>query len=530
MQLSGRQFFFFFFCFLAPFVAMSQGKISGDIEIYQNFYLLDTVVLGPEANVPPQYKRQLSSTEGWLTVNYTDKDFSAGVRFDLFNNSGLRNPRTAFSGQGLGFWFVRKKIEKLDVTLGYFYDQIGSGIIFRAYEGRGQNLDYAMQGIRLKYDFSDQWRIKAFTGKQKFQFGTYSDIIKGINLEGSVKLGKHLNIQPGFGVVNRTLDDNSLNTVVNNINNLPVSDRFVPMANTWAYTAYAAFNYKRFTMNVEYAGKTREAGYDATSRLVNRDGQVLYGSLTYSQPGFGASVQYKSTDFFDFRVNPSETLNNGLVNFIPPSVKMNTWRLTSRYAPATQLVGERGLMADVVMTVAKKHTIQINYSDVVRPNGERLYQEFNIEGKFKISQSFIATAGLQRQIYNQTVYEGKANSIVHTWTPFTEFVYKINRKKSLRMEFSHMSTHEDLGSWLWGLVEYNVAPRFSLSVMDMWNYGNKEEDRRVHYWTVFGAVNFGRSRLTAGYVRQVQGVICTGGVCRVEPAFNGFRFTLVSTF
>jgi hypothetical protein len=93
-----------------------------------------------------------------------------------------------------------------------------------------------------------------------------------------------------------------------------------------------------------------------------------------------------------------------------------------------------------------------------------------------------------------------------------------------------MNTKQDLGSWWWGLLEYNIAPRYSFSIMDMWNYGNKDPEKRIHYYTVFGAVNLPKFRLTGGYVRQVQGVICTGGVCRVEPAFNGMRFGMSATF
>lgn len=139
--------------------------------------------------------------------------------------------------------------------------------------------------------------------------------------------------------------------------------------------------------------------------------------------------------------------------------------------------------------------------------------------------------GIQRLTYNQEIYEFKPGApLVQTLTPFAEVTYKINRKKSLRMEVSHMETQQDLGSWWWGLIEYNVAPKYSISIMDMWNYGNKDPDKRIHYYTIFGAMNLTKLRLTGGYVRQVEGVICTGGVCRVEPAFNGMRFTMTSTF
>ena len=44
------------------------------------------------------------------------------------------------------------------------------------------------------------------------------------------------------------------------------------------------------------------------------------------------------------------------------------------------------------------------------------------------------------------------------------------------------------------------------------------------------AVTQKNTRFTAGYIRQVEGVNCTGGVCRVEPAFSGVRLTLTTNF
>jgi hypothetical protein len=52
----------------------------------------------------------------------------------------------------------------------------------------------------------------------------------------------------------------------------------------------------------------------------------------------------------------------------------------------------------------------------------------------------------------------------------------------------------------------------------------------VHYWNVFGAFTFKSTRFTGGYIKQVEGVNCTGGVCRVEPAFSGVRLTLMTNF
>ena len=88
-------------------------------------------------------------------MNYSNYGFNIATRFDLFNNSNLLNPSGSFSGQGLGFWQVSKDIEKLNITAGYFYEQFGSGLVFRAYEDRLIGIDYAVQGVKAKYAITD---------------------------------------------------------------------------------------------------------------------------------------------------------------------------------------------------------------------------------------------------------------------------------------------------------------------------------------------------------------------------------------
>ena len=73
--------------------------------------------------------------------------------------------------------------------LGYLYDQIGSGIIFRAYEERALAIDNALYGARINYHLNDNWKIKGFTGRQKQQFNSYRSIIKGGAIEGFASIG-----------------------------------------------------------------------------------------------------------------------------------------------------------------------------------------------------------------------------------------------------------------------------------------------------------------------------------------------------
>jgi len=66
----------------------------------------------------------------------------------------------------------------------------------------------------------------------------------------------------------------------------------------------------------------------------------------------------------------------------------------------------------------------------------------------------------------------------------------------------------------------------------MYNYdpnpGRVTDD--LHYYSILTAFTKDQFRFSAGFVRQVAGVVCTGGICRFEPAFNGVRLTLNTTF
>ena len=179
---------FFAVCHLAN--AQNGGRIAGNLEANGNFFLRDSLI--GAANIP-QYERQLFGAEACLYLSYSNWGFDFGLRFDLFNNSNLRNPTGSYTAQGIGRWFIRKKIHKLDISAGYLYDQIGGGIIFRAYEERSLFIDNSLFGVRLAYDLAPDWQIKVFTGQQKQQLesnrsiiDTYDPIIKGLSLEGFI--------------------------------------------------------------------------------------------------------------------------------------------------------------------------------------------------------------------------------------------------------------------------------------------------------------------------------------------------------
>ena len=541
----------FLFCFILPKAyGQDKGVFSGNFQSNFSVFLKDSLIGATEA-ASPQYGKQISSSESWLFLNYDIKGYHFAARYDLFNNSNLLNPSGAFTGQGLGFWQIKKSIGDLEITAGSFYDQFGSGAAFRAFENRLIGIDYAMEGVRLKYNVSDNFVVKAFTGKQKGsqneRFETAPQIVKGINAEKGFKFKDGTILNLGLSGVNRTLDENTMSQLVTEINGLPILDRFFPKYNVYVMNGYFNAAYKNFGFNGEYNYKTSEAIRDNFGNLLDSDGNLIQLGVNYSKrklgknkkQGVGFNAQYRRIENFPLTVSPYENLLNGILTYQPSMTRQASYRMLARYQAPAQFTGEQAYQAELIYSLSKKANVTFNYSDVTDLNGERLFSEKFFQLEQKINRKWKGKAGIQLVEYNQAVYEGKDPKKVEnveTVTPFMELTYKVNRKNSIRLESQFLMTDQDLGSFYHGILEWNSSPHFSIAISDMVNTNPVRivnptlADQVLHYPSVFAKYNVKTTSFTAAYVKQVEGVVCTGGICRLEPAFSGLRFTLATQF
>lgn len=536
---------------ILPAFAQDNLSISGSLEANGNFYIRDPRI--GAANIP-QYDRQLAGADMWLSLRAQVSGFDIGVRYDLFANSALLNPSDSYTNQGLGRWYASKKVGKLGITGGYIYDQIGSGVIFRAYEERPLLIDNALVGLRLAYELSSDWIVKGFAGRQKNLFGLYPSFLKGASIEGFKSFGENGNITiaPGAGILHKTISDDQMDALAGTLSQYTPSD-FIPEApfNAAAFTVYNTLSAGRFTWYAEAAYKTEDVIYDnfATRRLwtgiesqgkfVLTDGYVLYTTLSYAGGGLGISGQYKRTRNFNFRTDPFVSLNRGFVNFLPPGSRVNTYRLTARYSPATQDLDEQVLQADVRYAVNKNLSLLVNVTRITRPEAEEhhdIYSEIFTQFTLKKPRLWTLIGGLQLQQYDQELYEGKPGvPKVETITPYVDFLYRFNPKKSIRTELQYMQTEQDYGSWLYALAEFSLAPHWIFEISDMWNVAPKEKADGskgigLHYPTAGVVYSAGPTRYAFRFVKQVEGIVCSGGICRLEPAFSGFKLNVTSNF
>jgi Family of unknown function (DUF6029) len=529
-------------------IAYSQNvsRISGSLQSNGNFFITDAKI---GATGTPQYDYQKFGAENWLNLNYSNWGFDMGMRFDMFNNSNLLNPNGSYTDEGIGRWFVRKSIDKLDLAAGYLYDQIGSGIIFRAYEERTLLIDNALYGVKVGYNFNENWRVKAFTGRIKQQFERHGAVVRGAVLEGFIKPDslKSFSIAPGFGAVGRTYSDADVDKIVKTIALYKPQDSTGAQYNTYAFTLFNTLTFGPLTWYAEAAYKTPDVIFDPFARtaegnlgkLSNRKGHTLYTSLAYARKGLAITLEGKRTKDFSYRVNPDFQLGiQGAINYLPPMARQNTYRLTARFSPATQELGENALQLDMKYKVNKKLSLGLNVSEIQFPNGERLYREITPEFTWRQKRKWQLSGGLQVLDYNIKVYQGK-DAFVDALTPFSEFLYKFSPRKSIRVETQYLNTKDEFGSWVNALAELGWAPHWLIYVSDMYKIPHKNPEDfspdktkfdGLHYPSVGIVYSHKANRFSMAYVKQVEGINCAGGICRYEPTFHGVRLNVNSAF
>lgn len=529
--------------------AQNNARITGSLQANGNFFIYDADLI----TVPiPQYDNQIFGAESWLNLNYANWGFDMGLRFDMFNNSNLFNPLGSYNGQGVGRWYVRKSIDKFDLAGGYLYDQIGSGIIYRAYEERALMIDNALFGVSAGYRFNENWKVRVFAGKQKQQFEIYGTNLRGAALEGFIKpdSSKNFTLAPGIGVVGRTYDEQTVNQVVGDIRfDTAYSDGDL-QHNTYAASIFNTMTAGPFTWYVEGAYKTKDVFYvppppeGGADQWRNTGGHTVYTSLAYARQGLGITLEGKRTENFSLRQNPYAIGIQGPINYLPPMAKQNTYRLTTRFAPATQELGEQALQLDARYALTKKISLGLNVSEIQLLDGEELYREITPEITWKYKRKWQAIAGVQVMKYNTRVYLAKVfnDDYVEAVTPFGEFLYRFTPRRSLRIEAQYLSTKDEFGSWAYALAELGWAPHWLLYVSDMYNVrytgdpNHPDVSKEItkydnsHFPTIGVVYTQKANRFGLAFVKQVEGINCAGGICRYEPAFSGVRMQINSSF
>jgi hypothetical protein len=535
------------------------GQIHGNFQTNAQYYLRDSII-DPRGDAFPD-ERLLAA--GFLNLNYSKGNFMAGLRYENYQNNLIGLPE-GFKGEGIPYRFIRYKNEGFDVTVGNYYEQFGSGLIFRTYEERGLGLDNAMDGIRLIYEIAPGFKAKALVGRQRIYFETGNGVVRGGDLEFNLNefrgLASTTNLILGAGGVSRFEESQDP------IYNLP--------ENVAAASFRANFITGDFNIFAEYAYKSQDP--NSSNRFIFKPGHAIYANGSYSKGNLGIILGYKYYDNFLFRSERVGNFTELLINYQPPLAELHTYALPALYSYNVQANGETGFQAEVAYKFDRGTAVGGKYGTLVNLNFSNSYaldksfitrtnfdstqtisgtdgyqdwagigdiqysQDINVEVKTKLNKKLKGTFSYYNFIYNRSALldgviddlVGDPNTLemVYVNAMVAEILWKIKSKHSLRTEAQLMLTEQDRGSWALLLLEYSVAPQWFFAVQNAFNYGNPNEDLRVHYPLVSMGYTRGTTKFQFNYGRQQEGVFCVGGICRVVPASNGFSMMITTNF
>ena len=330
---------------------LSNGKITGNFQIEAQYYQEDSLIGAEQPN-----EQVLSN--GFLNLIYTNGGFSAGVRYESYQNALLGYP-TGYKGSGIPYRFASYKSEDLSVTVGNFYEQFGNGLVLRAYEERGLGYDNALDGIRVKYKIKNGIELTGLIGQQRFFFEKGNGIVRAfdatINLNETFEVlsDAKTKITVGGSVVSKYQEDDNPD--------------FILPENVPAFSARTIISRGKINVNAEYAFKANDPN---TDNLFNyRNGDAAFIQATFSQKGLGISLSAKRVDNFSFRSDRTAEQQDLFINYQPALTKQHTYNLLATLYPyATQPNGETALQGDVIYNFKKGSILGGKYGTGVQLN------------------------------------------------------------------------------------------------------------------------------------------------------------------
>ena len=134
----------------------TKGRLTGSFETNSIFYVEDTKsgAIAPQDNF---------GSNNYLKMDYYHGKFSAGIQGEAYMPV-LQGYPTDLTKVALTNYYAQWVDDSFSVTAGTFYEQFGSGLLFRAYEDRTLGMNNALTGARFTYNYKDIVALKAIWG------------------------------------------------------------------------------------------------------------------------------------------------------------------------------------------------------------------------------------------------------------------------------------------------------------------------------------------------------------------------------
>lgn len=440
---------------LFSFTGRAQGVLSGGIE-----------------SQTALYRGGSFGSNNYLKLDYLNGRFSAGMQVEYYPEP-LLGYDLNLKGFGVPGKYLAWTEENWSLTAGDFYDQFGTGVIFRSWEDRTLGWNNSVGGGRATFRTTgDRLSGKILYGAPRRFLGYAPRQVAGG--EVTVRIGP---VSVSAAVVDRIEERQS--------------DLSSMLALSWGGGP--------FTLSAEYVGK--------------KGGHAETAVLGFADRGISASMTFRRLEGM---------LDRTGMNYLPALCQQQVYMLATLNPYTTFANGEIGGMGDLFYRFKtwKFHVggsmIYALPSALVGHDTRRLcYRDINIDVEKKWSRKFKTVAFVSIQENSPSHGQRKATNAQNVFV--LDGLYKFNSRYSLRAQFQYLYSEELTKDWMAAMLEAGFAPHWSVHVSDMYNHG----DTREHYYEAGVTYAWNALQVALSYGHQRAGYVCSGGVCRWQPEYTG---------
>ncbi len=573
-------------------IKVGEGQVSVALESNNSYYAEDATLENIGLIEPLKRTYGDFGSNNFLKVDYNLNQFSAGAQLDgyfpvLYGYDLYEYMKDKDRNQGnatfLSF-YTQYEAQNWGVRVGDIYDQFGNGLIFRSYEDRALAFNNSLLGARAYYNFGTYATVKAVAGKPRLyndrtdnwvygadfsvslsdMFGWNSTIL---SLEGSY-VGRYDSDISDFNEDIWTEDWSEI---------IGVQNKLEGLQNMNMVSGRVNFEHSGFTFRGEYVTKLTD---DLHNPIVDvAKGNVIFLDFGYNYKRFSATASFRRMENMTTAIDPrTKPIGAGnTMNYIPLLTRQHTYSLANLnpyLGTSANTCGEIGGQIDLYYSLrnpkarGKYWNFHVNFSmfntidhPLIGSNaetpkmveGRNAWIDFNFDVERQWNKKFKTTFLYAFQRWDEELNHVDAlHSMYCTSHIFVgDVTYKFNKKHSVRVEAQYLSSEDFEGDWLAGTIEYNFAPKFSVYASDMWNCepmgdsskvggfgGNYFEDLEtgkgknylLHYYQVGASYTHNSLRVQLSYGRNRAGYVCSGGVCRFQPAFTGGNLSMTLSF
>lgn len=519
----------------------SAGYVAGSFETNTNAYLKDvkTNARVPEGNF---------GSNNFLKVDYHNRRFSAGVQMEAYTPVNVGFP-TILDKAALTNYYVGWTDEDFSVTAGTFYEQFGSGLLFRSWEDRALGLNNAVMGARVSYNFRDVVAVKALWGMPRFGMKLSDTQVRGADASFAVS-----NLA-GWSRVYLALEGSVLDRY-EKLSSSMEAEGLKP--NRLGYSARVNLDVDGFFFRGEYVQSGQkyfenplygDPDHEFADPYLTKKGNAQLIETGYTGRGLGVSLSLRRLEWMDLKiVTGGAAPEVNMMNYVPALCTQYTYMLANLhpYGPRTGEVssrfvnsGEMGGQFDIFYNFRRGTAlggkrgmkVHANFSTYyaianegsVQP-ANLLFRDLSVDLERQWTKKFKSVLMWSMQEYNPSYGANRSTYLQNIIV--ADLLYKYTSSFSTRLELQYLVTHEDKKDWMAALLEVSFAPSWSIYASDMYNHGST----KLHYYNGGVSYSKSRTRVALGYGRFKDGYICSGGVCRTVPAYTGFNLTFTTSF